>query len=63
LDSAGDINFALIPRYGVLPGVGGHTVAVSVAVAAQRFYGREAELAQALRAWVEKVNAWFAAQG
>ena len=34
-------------------------VAVSVPVPAQRFYGRESELAQALSAWAVKVNAWF----
>ncbi|KLO27351.1 IclR family transcriptional regulator [Mycobacterium haemophilum] len=33
--------------------------AVSVPVPAQRFYGRESELAQALLAWVEKVNNWL----
>jgi hypothetical protein len=32
-------------------------VAVSVPVPAQRFYGREREFAQALRAWVRMVNA------
>ncbi|WP_322860221.1 IclR family transcriptional regulator [Mycobacterium europaeum] len=47
----------------VLKGVAGHAVAVSVPVPAQRFYGRESQLAQALRAWVENVNAWLAAQG
>ncbi|WP_231974799.1 IclR family transcriptional regulator [Mycobacterium sp. E1747] len=46
-----------------LKGVAGHTVAVSVPVPTQRFYGREPELAQALQAWVEKVNARLAAQG
>jgi DNA-binding IclR family transcriptional regulator len=43
----------------VLKGVTEHMVAVSVPVPAQRFYHRESELAQALLAWVEKVNAWF----
>ncbi len=43
----------------VLTGVSGQMAAVSVPVPAQRFYGREAELAQALLAWVEKVRAWF----
>jgi DNA-binding IclR family transcriptional regulator len=42
-----------------LKGVTEHVVAVSVPVPAQRFYGREEELARALLAWVEKVNAWF----
>ncbi len=42
-----------------LPGVTDHMVAVSVPVPAQRFYGRERELARALRAWVETVNARF----
>lgn len=46
-----------------LPGVGEQMVAVSVPVPAQRFYGRESVLAAALLEWVEKVNAWFAAQG
>jgi len=43
----------------VLNGVTEQMVAVSVPVPAQRFYGRESELAQALLAWVEKVDAWF----
>jgi DNA-binding IclR family transcriptional regulator len=43
----------------VLSGVTDELVAVSVPVPAQRFYGRESELAQALRTWVQKVNAWF----
>ncbi len=43
----------------VLTGVTDQMVAVSVPVPAQRFYRRESELAQALLAWVEKVNAWF----
>jgi DNA-binding IclR family transcriptional regulator len=47
----------------VLKGVTDQTVAVSVPVPAQRFYRREAELAQALLAWVEKVDGWFAAAG
>jgi hypothetical protein len=34
-------------------------VAVSIPVPTQRFDRREAELAQALLAWVEKVDAWF----
>jgi DNA-binding IclR family transcriptional regulator len=42
-----------------LPGVTEELVAVSVPVPAQRFYGRESELAQALLAWAAKVNAWF----
>ncbi|ETW26600.1 IclR family transcriptional regulator [Mycobacterium gastri] len=45
----------------VLHGVTDQLVAVSVPVPAQRFYGREEELAQALRAWVAKVNSWFEA--
>lgn len=40
-----------------LTGLAGHTVAVSVPVPAQRFYGRESELAAALLAWVERVDA------
>lgn len=40
----------------VLHGVSDVLVAVSVPVPAQRFYGREAELAQVLRAWVAKVD-------
>lgn len=44
-----------------LQGVSEQLVAVSVPVPAQRFYGRESELAEALLAWVEKVNAWFKA--
>jgi len=43
----------------VLRGVTEEMVAVSVPVPAQRFYGREEELAQALLAWVGKLNAWF----
>ena len=43
----------------VLNGVTEQMVAVSVPVPAQRFYRRETELAHALRAWVEKVDAWF----
>lgn len=39
--------------------VGEHTVAVSVPVPVQRFYGREEELSAAVLAWVQKVNAWF----
>lgn len=46
-----------------ITGISGVMAAVSVPVPAQRFYGREEELAQTLRAWVEKVDAWFAAQG
>jgi DNA-binding IclR family transcriptional regulator len=42
-----------------LHGVTEELVAVSVPVPAQRFYGREEELTQALLAWVQKVNAWF----
>lgn len=42
-----------------LPGVADVLVAVSIPVPAQRFYGREEELAQALVAWVQKVNTWF----
>jgi DNA-binding IclR family transcriptional regulator len=42
-----------------LGGVAEQLVAVSLPVPAQRFYGREEELAQALVAWVQKVNAWF----
>lgn len=45
----------------VLHGVSDQLVGVSVPVPAQRFYGREDELAEALRAWVVKVDAWFAA--
>lgn len=44
----------------VLTGTTEHMVAVSVPVPAQRFYGREPELAQALLTWIEKVNARFA---
>ncbi|KAA1249557.1 IclR family transcriptional regulator [Mycobacterium simiae] len=44
-----------------LPGVTDQLVAVSVPVPAQRFYGREEELAQALLAWAGKVNTWFKA--
>jgi DNA-binding IclR family transcriptional regulator len=40
----------------VLRGVSDVLVAVSVPVPAQRFYGRETELAHALRAWVSKVD-------
>lgn len=40
----------------VLHGVSDLLVAVSVPVPSQRFYGREAELAQVLRAWVAKVD-------
>lgn len=40
----------------VLRGITEEMVAVSVPVPAQRFYGREEELGQALLAWVEKVN-------
>ncbi|CAM4216075.1 Toluene tolerance pump ttgGHI operon repressor [Mycobacterium basiliense] len=43
----------------VVPAVTDQLVAVSVPVPAQRFYGREQELTQALLAWVDKVNAWF----
>ena len=42
-----------------LAGVTEELVAVSVPVPAQRFYGREPELAQALLAWAAKVNTWF----
>ncbi|OBG50039.1 MULTISPECIES: IclR family transcriptional regulator [unclassified Mycobacterium] len=41
----------------LLKGATADTVAVSVPVPAQRFYGREAELAAALLAWVERVDA------
>lgn len=44
----------------VLHGVTEQPVAVSVPVPAQRFYGREEELAQALSVWSAKVNSWFA---
>ena len=44
----------------VLKGVSDEVVAVSVPVPAQRFYRREAKLAQALLAWVDRVNASFA---
>jgi DNA-binding IclR family transcriptional regulator len=40
----------------VLKNVGDERVAVSVPVPSQRFYRREAELARALREWVEKVE-------
>lgn len=40
----------------VLPGVSGQMVAVSVPVPAQRFYGRESELALALAAWVKQTR-------
>lgn len=43
----------------VLQGVTDQVVAVSVPVPAQRFYGREGELAQSLLAWAGKVNTWF----
>ena len=43
----------------VLKGVTEQMVAVSVPVPAQRFYGRESELAQALLTWVQKVDTWF----
>lgn len=43
----------------VLRGVSDELVAVSVPVPAQRFYGHEERLAQALSAWVMKVHAWF----
>jgi len=43
----------------VLKGVTEQMVAVSVPVPAQRFYRRESELAQALLAWVQKVDACF----
>ena len=43
----------------VLRGVTPHLAAVSVPVPAQRFYGRERELARALRTWVATVNAWY----
>lgn len=42
-----------------LPAVVDELVAVSVPVPAQRFYRRESELAEALLAWAERVNAWF----
>ncbi len=44
-----------------LRGVAAQPVAVSVPVPAQRFYGHEDELAQALLAWTAKVSEWFAA--
>jgi DNA-binding IclR family transcriptional regulator len=47
----------------VLKGVSDEMVAVSVPVPSQRFHRREAELAQALLAWVEKVDAWLAKAG
>jgi DNA-binding IclR family transcriptional regulator len=40
----------------VLPAITEEKVAVSVPVPAQRFYGHEEELAQALLAWAEQVN-------
>ena len=40
----------------VLNGVSDEMVAVSVPVPSQRFYRREADLAQALMAWVERVH-------
>ena len=43
----------------VVQGATDELVAVSVPVPAQRFYGREDELAEALADWAEKVNAWF----
>lgn len=43
----------------VLKGVTSELVAVSVPVPAQRFYGREKELAQALLTWAGKVKAAF----
>jgi DNA-binding IclR family transcriptional regulator len=43
----------------VLQGMTDQTLAVSVPVPAQRFYGREDHLAQALLAWVQRVDAWF----
>ncbi|SOJ55180.1 HTH-type transcriptional regulator TtgV [Mycobacterium simulans] len=46
----------------VLQGGSSELVAISVPVPAQRFYGREGELAQALLAWVGKVNAVFEAR-
>lgn len=45
----------------VLKGVNEQVIAVSVPVPAQRFYGRESELAEALLTWVHRVNAWFEA--
>jgi DNA-binding IclR family transcriptional regulator len=47
----------------VLNGVSDEMVAVSVPVPTQRFYRREAELAQALLAWVNKVDVWFEKAG
>lgn len=47
----------------VLKTVSDEMVAVSVPVPSQRFYRREAGLAQALLAWVEKVDTWFAKAG
>lgn len=44
----------------VLHRVSEEMVAVSVPVPAQRFYRREAELAQTLLAWVDRVNGAFA---
>lgn len=49
----------LLPCNHVSSPVSVELVAVSVPVPAQRFYGREAELAGALLAWVSKVDAWF----
>lgn len=46
-----------------LSGVTDQRVAVSVPVPAQRFYGREAELARTLLTWAEKVNAWYGGHG
>jgi DNA-binding IclR family transcriptional regulator len=43
----------------VVHGVSDELVAVSVPVPAQRFYGREGELADALAAWAQQVNARF----
>jgi DNA-binding IclR family transcriptional regulator len=43
----------------VLHGVADQPVAVSVPVPAQRFYGREEQLAQALVSWVSRVNTWL----
>ncbi|CNL36406.1 transcriptional regulator [Mycobacterium tuberculosis] len=40
--------------------MGEQTVAVSVPVPAQRFYGREDALSAAVLAWVRSVTEWFA---
>jgi hypothetical protein len=47
-----------VEHHALIRGVTEELVAISLPVPAQRFYGREQELAQALLAWVQKVNAW-----